>query len=175
VSAAEVSIGVAAVSAIAAAASAFASYRAVALSSLPFVTALWDPPKEVDGQFIFTVPLKNEGPGTALNVSCRVRIDVGNRSRPVSAWSDPPVYALSPGGSDSRELVAGGGKEDWFFETEFSDIRGAIWNVRRKSAQNIDRRIRRVRSGKLDFWRPDSKNTKAERRRPGLGAARPHR
>jgi len=211
VSATEVTIGVAAVSAIAAAASAFASYWAVALSHRPYIAALWSPPttacvprrkdEAVEDRFIFTVGLNNEGPGTALNVSCRVRSDVA----PDTDWScwSRPVYAISPGRSDSRELVGAAvsrwpdyaislgrsdsvgarrkpdsyveTEPDWYVETEFSDIRGATWNVRRKSGENIDRRLCRLRSGRLDFWRPASENTKAERRRPGLRAARLYR
>jgi hypothetical protein len=149
VSATEVSVGVATVSAIAAAASAFASYRAVALSNLPFVTADWKRQK-VEGKpdrESFTVPLTNQGPGTALNVYCRVCSD----HAPPSEWSYP-VYALSPGRTE-RKLLEVATVDDPFVETVFSDIRGAKWSVKRNSASDLSRQICRLRSEWWDFWR----------------------
>lgn len=153
VSATVVSACAAALGAMAAAASAFASYRAVALTHRPYIAAVWEVENAGD-RFILTVSLTNEGPGTAVNVRCRVRSDVD----PVSEWSDP-VYALSPGRSDCRKFVQAGRLEEWFVETKFNDIRGATWIVGRKSAKNRDRRSRRIRSGKLDFWRPTGLST----------------
>jgi hypothetical protein len=146
VSATEIGIGIAAVSAIAAAASALASYRSVALTVRPLVTADdWRYEEtEVADKFTLHVPLNNRGPGPALNVRCRARTDVG----PASEWSKP-VYALPPDGSDSRELVATGRLDDLFVETRCQDLRGAIFTVRRKSAANTDRRIRRKHFGNI--------------------------
>jgi hypothetical protein len=153
VSVTEISIGIAAVSAIAAAASAFASYRAVALSIRPLVTAEdWVPePTDVEDQFRLKVPLENRGPGTALNVRYRVRSNAAHMS---DRWSDP-VYALSPGGCYFHEQLVETGRprdDNWFVETKFEDMRGAIWHVRRKSATNTDRRVRRMYFGHITGW-----------------------
>jgi len=161
---------------MASAGSAYASARGVALSHRPIVVGreyrewteiLADTP-EVG---VVGVSLRNEGPGVALNVRYRPRswswtID--------TSWS-PPIGSLRTG-EERRDSIPFGvppgvtkvelGKVDesdlaqepdyvlWYVETQFSDLRGVTWLVRPDRPFTSNERPHRVRSRKLDLWRP---------------------
>jgi hypothetical protein len=149
----DVGIGLAALGAGAAAISARAAARGVAFSHRPYVYG-----EHTGGDANFAkITIRNDGPGTAVDVCWRVyppgRESIG-WSTPIGALQPgevlPPDITSFPAPVGSHGKVAG-----WYVETEFSDIRGVRWRLQNEDCQpRSRRRLRRVRSGKLDMWRP---------------------
>ncbi len=147
----DLGIGLAAVAALAAAVSARAAAREVALGHRPYVYG-----EHVGGDADFAkITIRNDGPGTALDVCLRVWPPTGESI----GWSTP-VAAMKPGETSTISYPAPvaarahGKLPGWDVETEFSDIAGARWRlVNEEGIRDSRRRLRRVRSGKLDLWR----------------------
>jgi hypothetical protein len=179
-SAADVGIGIAAASAAASAVSAFESARGVALSHRPIVVGReyreWTKILREQEVGVVGVAIRNEGPGIALNVRYRPRSwewDLGTTwSSPVGSLrtgeerQDSIPFALVPGltevelgltdpapGAHAPNYVL------WYIETLFSDLRGVNWIVRPDRSYRSNERPRRVRSRKLDLWRPKGAST----------------
>jgi hypothetical protein len=179
----EISVGVAAVSAIAAAISARASVRGIALGHRPFVvgdderdvTELgMDPDAPEMG--VVGVRLRNEGPGVAVAVRFRVRA-WGHPD--IDTYWSPRIDSLAPGaelktslpfsappGVTDVELMKAEAPETpngeqlhepdyvlWYVETQFTDITGATWLVRPAGTFQSSQRPRRVRSHWFELWR----------------------
>jgi hypothetical protein len=175
----QIAIILAAASAIAAAVTALWTYAGTALSHRPFVigeeyrewTELGIEP-EVPELGVVGFRLQNEGPGVALEISCRLR----SWSHPdIDTYWTPQLGSLSPGAErkssipfsvppgvttvelGKTEPAPGSSEPDyvlWYAETEFSDIRGVRFTVRTKKAFGSGTAPRRVRSWKVDVWRP---------------------
>jgi hypothetical protein len=129
--------GLAALGAIAAAVSARASARNVALSHRPYV---YGEPGFSSGSRSHAVRLHNDGAGTAVEVCHRIgtsRGDYGDWSEPVRAMR--PGEITPPPGAEGFEFEtprdANGLALEWFVETEFSDIGGARWRLRTRPYQ----------------------------------------
>jgi hypothetical protein len=143
----DVGVGLAAVSAIAAAASARSAARGVALSHRPYVYG--EPQSATTG--LAGVRLHNDGPGTAVEIRWRLHA----RGATPTEWS-PMIRALQPGeiwpprASEplTVELPVGvdGHQFRWLAETEYSDLGGVRWRLRNDrsspSAAAAPRRIR---------------------------------
>lgn len=174
----QISVIVAAVSTIAAAVSAIWTYRGAALSHRPFVvgeeyrafTEL-DLDSDTPEIGVVGVLLRNEGPGVALEVSYRIR----SWTQDITTFWKPSVGSLPPGAERTSstpfdvpsgitdielgkaEPPPGSSEPDyvlWHVETEFSDIRGVRYTARPRHAFGSGTKPRRVRSWKLDIWRP---------------------
>jgi hypothetical protein len=151
----DVAVGLAAISAIAAAVSARSAARGVALNHRPYV---YGEPQSATGG-IASVRLHNDGPGTAVEVRWRLRAPEGEPTE----WSSSiramqPGEVLPPYGSDpmSAEVPDGidGHQFRWFVEAEYSDIRGARWRLHNDRASlSATATPRRIRKGIIDRWR----------------------
>jgi hypothetical protein len=148
----DLGIGLAAVGAIAAAVSARASARGVALNHRPYV---YGERAAVGVGETANVRLHNDGPGMAAEVRCRV----GAPGVGPGEWTEP-VRAMQPGESQTEPYQLAvpfrddEPARDWYIETEFGDIRGARWRLRNdRATPGATARLQRVRTGKLDFWR----------------------
>jgi hypothetical protein len=174
-SATEIGIGIAAASAVASAASAASSARGVALSHRPFVVGYeyrdWTEILHDQGGGVVGVVLRNDGPGVALGVRYRVRawshqidtswspqvgsVRTGEEYRDSMPFEVPPgVTEVELGTTEGRELARAPDYVFWYVETEFADIRGTVWTARYKRDFDAAARPQRVRSRKIDFWRP---------------------
>ena len=157
----DIGVGLAAVGAIAAAVSARASARGVALSHRPYV---YGERGFSDIERSLVVRLHNDGPGTAVEVCVRL----GAVGAEATEWL-PSVRAMQAGeivppkGADGWPVEppvgADGPVSDWYIETEFSDIRGARWRLRNDRSSSESATPRRVRTRAFQLWhpvRPDS-------------------
>lgn len=149
----DLGIGLAAMGALAAAVSARAAARGVALSHRPYVYG-----EHAGGDANFAkITIRNDGPGTALDVCWRV----WPPGRESIGWSTP-IGAMQPGEELPPSMTsfpvpvnAHGKVSGWYVETEFSDIGGARWRLlNEEGIPHSRRRLRRVRSGKIELWRP---------------------
>jgi hypothetical protein len=175
ISAIDLGVGIAAISALASAASARSSARGVALSHRPFVVGSeyreWTEILNDQGVGVVGVKLRNEGPGVALGVRFRAR--AWSHSEIDTSWS-PEVGSIPPGGERLASIPFGlppgmtevelgkaertGGDEPnyvlWYVETEFADITGLVWTARFRHAFAAAARPQRVRTHSIEFWRP---------------------
>jgi hypothetical protein len=153
---ADIGTGLAAIGAIAAAVSARASARNVALSNRPYVY----------GEQGFSsasrspaLRLHNDGSGAAVEVRYRT----GAPRAGYSEWSEP-VRAMRPGEITPPPEAEGflaetprdsnGTAIEWFIETEFSDISGARWRLRNDRRDNSPATVQRLRTRPYQRWLP---------------------
>jgi hypothetical protein len=154
----DIGIGLAAISAVAAAISARSAARGVTLNHRPYVYG--EPQSATSG--IAGVRLHNDGPGIAVEVRWRLHAP----GREPTEWSSPiramqPGEVLPPYDSDpmSTELPEGidGHRFRWFIETEYGDVRGVRWRLQNDraspSASAVLRRVRRGAPSLLRFRR----------------------
>jgi hypothetical protein len=152
----DIGIGLAAVGAIAAAVSARASARNVALSNRPYV---YGEPAFSSGSRSHAVRFHNDGAGTAVEVRYRVVTSRGDYSK----WSEP-VRAMRPGEITPPPEAEGfefetprddkGLALEWFIETEFSDIGGTRWRLRNDRRDNSPATVQRLRTRPYQRWLP---------------------
>jgi hypothetical protein len=133
----DIGVGLAAIGAIAAAVSARAAARGVALDHRPYVygepqSASREPDEPRSAPRRIAVRLHNDGPGTAVEVRWRI---VAAGCEPTE-WTTP-IRAMQPGethppdeNSEPPSMQLPERAVDWYVESEYGDIRGARWRLR---------------------------------------------
>ncbi len=116
---------------------------------------------KLSGRAGWEVTLHNDGPGTGTEIACRLVFPTVT-----TEWS-PPIAAMQPGEITPPSHRNGQGEGFWFahpsdeprgvapsVEVQFGSITGARWRMFTGRSLPTPFVAHRLRSGRLDLWRP---------------------